>query len=275
MDSILLCTNNVIPKKLFEAVVRNAIGNLDGNCDNIVIVSQYPVFSRYISIDIPNARHPDESKHSKLSSIILKTPFLDHLNPSGSDIIVNIVVGEKAYAVETIYYQLLAGLPYCGDCISIFEHDVLYPHDYLFKSLGAIKQGVDICLWDDNVYLSYNGYFKVPYSYMFSRFCFSKAFLEYHVRDKMKRGKSFIEPALKGVFGQSGEPQYENFLIVNGDDVMDIKHGFNTGGYVLVDSYYDNHIYWGSKDLYLGLIDQEYMRATQSNLDCFYGFGEE
>lgn len=279
MNSILICTNNLVPKRLISTVLHCAIRQAEdvGNT-NVVVVSQYPVISQYLNAELSGSKSPEESKHSKLSSVILKEPFFDSMCDVCGDKakFVNVVVGERAYAIDTIYRQLLLGTMYCGDKVAICEHDVFYPSGYLKRVFGVLDSGRDICFWESSIYLSYQGYFRMPNNGMFNRFSFCNEFLQKHLRDKISRENLCIEPALRG-FSKTlqGEPEYGNYEVVEGVDILDIKHGFNTGGYFMVDDYMDEHSYWGNKHIYLDLIDDEYRQATQKNPSCFYGFNED
>jgi hypothetical protein len=279
MNSILICTNNLIPKRLISTVLHCAIKQAESIHDtNIVVVSQYPVISQYFSAELSGCKDANPFLHSRLSSCILKEPFFDSECEfcRNKDLFINVVVGEKAYAMETIYKQLLLGSMYCGQNIAICEHDVFYPVNYLEKVFGVLDGGKDICFWKDAIYLSYQGYFRMPNNHMFNRFAFSNDFLQKHLRDKISRNNLCIEPALLGYSKTlEEEPEWANYEVVGGVDVLDIKHGFNAGGYFMVDNYMDMHDYWGKKHIYLDLIDDEYRQATQQNQSCFYGFNED
>ncbi len=280
MNSVLICTNNLVPKRLFSEVICSAIYQASEIPDtNVVLVSHYPVTEKFLEVDLSLAKPPDRSKHNKHEDAILKAPFFDfyckRMNVDCS-LLTNLVVGEKAYCLDTIYRQILYGAMICKKNIAIVEHDVLYPKNYLQKVFGVLDSGKDICFWDDAIYLSYQGFFRMPNNNMFNRFSFKNKTLCEHITSQMNAGNPIIEPALKNYSKTTeGAIEYENYSVVNGVDILDVKHGFNTGGYFFVENYMDHHDYWGHKDKYLNMIDQKYIDITQKNLSCFYGFNEE
>ncbi len=280
-NTILICTNNIIPKKLFKLVFSNCLLQAIDNGDtNVVLVSHYPVFSEHVVSTIDN----DGSFlrcHEKYKEITCTKPFLDNCIDSGGEKnafkevnITNVVVGEQEYSINTIFKQLQVGLKYCNENIVIFEHDVLYPFGYTGKMINKLNLGCDICVWKNCLYWCYQGFFKSNEGMWFSRFSFKKNILEEHVLRSIETGTDQIEPCLKNIGKTDGFYVYDNYTLIDGIEVLDIKHGLNTSGYMLFDEHEKEHFYWGKMDKYLDYIDDNYKIFINKHSDCFYGFGE-
>ena len=65
---------------------------------------------------------------------------------------------------------------------------------------------------------------------------------------------------------------FDNYeLIVTDIPVLDIKHGTNTSGNMIVDDYFDTHSHWGHKNEILSLIDDNYNEFVSRKPELGYG----
>ena len=82
-----------------------------------------------------------------------------------------------------------------------------------------------------------------------------------------------LEPVLDGLGDESGvDPDSDNYTVVDGPPVMDIRHGANASGQILVDDHRDSYDYWGDADQYIKLImDSSYIDYVTSKPEVGYG----
>jgi hypothetical protein len=272
--TILLCTNNLVPKRLFETVLKGSvIPQAEANGCDIVIVSHFPVFDQYTDNDCILS---PKAEHKEFWETLLKSPIV-----KASDCVapfLNVVVGEMEYSLDTICEQLRVGLKLAKhDKVIIMEHDVLYPGDYVSKMIKSLAKEASLCYWKDFVLLCSSGYFKTPGMLNLSRLACTKRFFLDYLDAIMSFDDYFMEPQIPYFDSDSTNRVYDdygiiaNYEICGGDDVLDVKHGLNTEGNIIVDRFYDNHRFWGKASLTLSLIDAEYTAKSMSKNR--YAFG--
>jgi hypothetical protein len=269
-NTILICTNNLIPKNLLKKVVENAADQAIKLGDTqIVIVSHYPVVENYEKVDLLNCK---DQVHDKLQSTIIKEPFIKSF-----PIISNYVVGEKEYSIDTIFKQMLFGSSKVdSESIIIMEHDILYPPNYLKKTSSIIGCGFDICFWQSLAFFSLKGFFRFK-SVALSRYSFKKSFFDLVFLEKMVRKSLTTEPFLleyeSFAFAdiKTEEKFFSNYAVIHETDVLDIKHGLNTSGQLNVEKYEDEHPFWGKAEDISKLIDDNYKETVNKNISYSYG----
>lgn len=267
-NTVLICTNNLVPKNLLKRVVENAVDQAMKLGDTqVVIVSHYPVVENYEKVDLPDCK---DQIHEKLQSTIIKEPFIKQL-----PLLSNYVVGEKEYAIDTIFKQMLFGSSKVdSESIIVMEHDILYPPNYLKKVSAIIRTGFDICFWGSSCFFSLKGFFKIK-NVALSRYSFRKSFFDQLFFDKMTRKSLVTEPLLLEyepfVFLKTDEKFFSNYAIVHETDVLDIKHGLNTSGQCNVEKYENEHPFWGKIEDVSRLIDDNYKETVNKNVSYSYG----
>lgn len=273
MNTIVICTNNLVPPLLFRKVLMNAFTQADMRiCTNVVVVSHYPVFEKFERIgDLieDNFKHESHPKYAEImnkEAIFDPKPFVSSYR--------NIVVGECEYSQDTIYKQLLIGAQFASNNTIIMEHDVLYPVDYVRKVSGILNSGIDLCYWANGKFFSNCGFFEIPDIMTLSRFAIkTDLFIEIY-RNKVRHNLKFVEPILSGlnVFGDvSKEKITDNFAMVYGTDTIDVRHGLNVTGNFIVEDYSDFHEYWGSEDEIKPLISGTYKEFVEKHPSCNFG----
>lgn len=270
-SSIVICTNNLVPRTLFKEILERNI-SLASQVDNseIIIVSHYPVCLEYVTYNFVNG--PDLKYHKEFEDVLIKNfkiqnSILDHVQYNVP--IKNIVVGEREYNCNTILEQMRLAYHFCNyDKIIVMEHDIIYPQEYVKKVSRILDSGVDICYWKSTCYLSKDGYFKLD-TCSLSSFSFNK---KSYINWLTNKDEKSFEPILYG-YGNFSEYSFmfNNYAIVNSDDILDIKHGANTSGQIIPCEYFDEHPVLGKKEKYINLIDKEYSDIINQNKICSYG----
>jgi len=163
----------------------------------------------------------------------------------------NVVTGILSYSPETILTQIVHGIRQSSSktgCILLWEHDVLYPEDYVEKMCASLERAA-FAVYEDHLFLDDEGYFKPDtHFWHLSRYGARKADLAAHFHRKIVQGDyNVLEPVPEG--HENGEESsldiVENFEMVGGDPVLDIRHGANASGQIIVDEHADRHPYWG------------------------------
>ena len=271
-NAVIIYTHNLVPKKIFlksMSLVFDQVKMIQGT--EVVIVSQYPVLDGYEFINFPQI---PERKYPKLEPLILKEPILKRSDLSVK--IRNFVIGPKEFSMQTIYHQMLiAASKTDAECISIAEHDVFYPEDYFSKCFAVLAAGFPVSFWRSVKMFNSNGFFDIVHIYALSRYGLRKETLVKMYNEKLERGSNFAEPLLKNceitmVTGEN-DHMFNDYAFLSGNDVLDIKHGLNTSGQVIVDKFELSHPYWGSRDQIVNMIDPEYTDVVNKNPGLGYG----
>ena len=288
--TILLCTHNLVPKNLFTRVLEECVFGQarTWNCD-IVIVSHYPVLEDYVEENLPRI---ERVSHPQFQSTLLKEPlisreFVSRWPPIEN--LTNLVVGERKYSMDTLCDQMALGVAYSKtDNIIVMEHDVLYPSSYTYYMSKALDYGASFCCWRKGVILSSEGYFKTPGWLMFSRISWRRGFLGRYLAALAQLESYSLEPEilsdscgdtqetfgdyeghdLKAKYAMVDDPTGEDY------DVLDVKHGLNSTGNIVVKEYYDDHPKWGNRRLWVDLVDYKFKVAADSDLKNAYGVME-
>ena len=276
--TILVPTHNLVPVNIFKTVIDNVLSQVesDGLDVELVIVSHYPVTDEYKSVDLPIVAL---SGHEGIGDAIVKNPILSVRNCNIP--VRNFVVGERAYSLETIYAQLMLGLEHAlCENIVIVEHDVLYPSGYFRSMIDALNSGVDFCCWRNCSFFCRYGFYEVPRSLAFSRFSFKSHFLSRFISSVSQEEMLVMEPEIDldcGAFSSGEHGIYDDYginakyTILEGEDVLDVKHGLNSSGNVFVENYEENHPYWGNEKKWLNLIGDDFDQVALSNPIYAYG----
>lgn len=282
--TILVCTHNLVPKKLFIKVLEDCVFKQARiwDCD-VVVVSHYPVLNNYIEEDLTRI---EKMNHEQFKNVILKNSIVHCDSFCDVSCVTNIVVGERAYSVETLCDQMALGLKYSkADNVVVMEHDVLYPDSYVDYMSKALDNGTSFCCWKNGVVLSSNGFFETPGWVMFSRFAWKKSFLIKYLASMEEFKSTVLEPIIMSAsLGNTGETYWDyeayglkaKYTTVEdstgiGNDVLDVRHGLNSSGNIVVEKYYDEHPKWGNKNLWSDLVNIEFTDVASEKLSYAYG----
>lgn len=265
MNTILVCTNNLVPKRLLEQVLANALAVARAQGDtNVVVVSHFPVFFSHTPVNI----EVEEERHISLDDALIKEPFVnpDAFLAEG----INIVVGERRYDYTTILRQMEVGLKYCGDNVIIMEHDVMYPHDYLETMIESLEKGYDFVVWGKHCFLTFSGYIPGPNYILLSQYSGTKEAWSKYVSDSLKQMPSVFEPP---IYASDGSILDGCLKLIDVPPVLDVKHGFNTTGNISSDTFEDWHEYWGPFDKMQTLcgMDDQWGDIASNHPECGYG----
>jgi len=276
-NSIVFCTNNLIPEEILKWTLSEAISRvIDDEDTELIIVSHYPVREDWIEKDLPGIK---KETHDRLSDAILKTP-IDLCSPhviSAETRVKNIVVGEREYSIETIIAQLkLAASFATSDNIIIFEHDVLYPENYIDYVVEGLKRA-DVVYWKNSVYFDVNNGFFSPFTVAFSRYAFKKdAFLRFIEAKEID--SKYFEPRIDGFCESTiGKTNIDkdgfssSCLVLHGEDVLDIHHGMNATGNMVVEEFDDLHHYWGPQEAVASKVDDGFKSVVKEHPIYNYG----
>jgi len=274
MKTTIVCyTNCLAPKALVVKVVRDAMRTAEKNGWNMVLSSHLPILSSH------------EDCRSDFKSIRCDSPedrdavFLDtwsgkEIAPIGSS--VNLVTGILKYSFESILSQITHAISRFPDteAVVLWEHDVIYPQGYAESMVKALSKG-DYAVYRDNVFLDDEGFFSTGMQFWYlSRYAARKSPLMECFGGKMEsRDFENLEPVLDGLVGERGENfDSDSYKIVEGPPVIDVRHGANASGQIIVDRHSRKNSHWGKSDKYVKLImDKDYIDYVTSKPEVGYG----
>jgi len=269
---ILVCTNNLVPTRIFERVLETAFSQASARLNiGVVVVSHFPIFTKHVvTVDLPEVPY---ERHEQFDSLFVKE---SKVNPDEfSCPYMNICVGEREYSLHTIVQQMMCAIKMYDAYYIIMEHDVFYPMDYVSKMLCYVDLSYDFLFWQNTVFLTDSGFFDCG-MYALSRFAGQQRAWMRFLESKLRQdGFTSVEPVLKGMEPLILSPDeivFDKYKIIeDGAPTLDIKHGFNTTGMILASNPRKEDAYWGKADLWLGYIDQEWLEAKQRM--SMYGYG--
>jgi hypothetical protein len=266
-------TNNIVPKKLLERAIEDAKDVLRRiPSAELVIASHFPVLADHIDISDQFEQYAD----ARFDKAIANTSFAIEDDLKGR--VRNYVVGQLEQSLDSIIDQIMTIITYAkGENILLTEHDVLYPAGYQEAVIDALDS-YDLVVPMNYIYLGQQGFFSCgDKCFMLSRYNAKKhLFKDYFNKIKSLGGVECLEPYLKGHFEDERDPNvalltYDNCTVIETDPTMDIKHGTNTSGNVIVDDHFSDDDYWGNKNQYLSLIDEDYENFVGENPSFGYG----
>lgn len=268
-NAIIVCTHNLVPEKIFKRSLDLVFKQVECLPDTeVIIVSHYPVLDEY---SLCKADGFKEKKRYLLEDCIIKAPFV--VKSEVKIPIVNLVIGPAEFSIETIYKQmLLAAHSTNANYICIAEHDVFYPENYFKICFGSLSNGIPLCYWKRASLLSVNGFFNIQDIITLSRFGFDKNLFVRLYEKKLANEKCLFEPVLGSADHKDLiDEVVKDYCFIYSNDVLDIKHGANATGQIIVDDFYFSHPYWGDFDKISGLFDNKYLNSVSKNPSIGYG----
>jgi hypothetical protein len=275
MKTTIVCYTHCLgPKTLIKKTIRDAMNVADKNGWNMVISSHLPVLSSYedcrddfrdLWLDSPDGK--------RLS--FLDTWRGNEIKSIGSA--VNVVTGILEYSYKSIISQIVHAINRFPDTdrVILWEHDVIYPKGYA-ESMEKALENNDYALYKDSVFMDDEGYFDTAMQFWYlSRYAARKdALLDCFSKKLKGDGLDNFEPVMKGLVDDSGDDfDSDSYEIVSGPPVIDVKHGSNASGQIIIDKHSRKHPHWGKCDKYVKLVmeEKEYIEYVISNPDVGWG----
>ena len=257
MDTALLFyTNNLLPAPLLSETLEGMFkAAWKHNCFQIAS-SHFPITPRFTDVS------DDEFLAPCRDGIIGFDPCIAEAyvkNPEcrvQTDIAV--VTGRLRYSPETIAHQIVHAIRRTNvDKIILMEHDVLYPENYI-PLMSAALDGADFALYDKYLFMDGDGFFGTDMEFRhLSRYAARREALEEFFMSKIEEDRfSILEPVFTQHFSGDPDADMVHGVVVSGDaPVLDIKHGANAAGQIIVGEHRLMDDYWGFHPKYLSLFD--------------------
>lgn len=274
--TILFYTNCLLPKPMLKESLCRAVSVAKNMGWELIISSHLPIFTdsyRDCRLDFDHLAWSEID--ARFGSFLLtQSPSL-----SSSDGVENFVTGVLSYSPESILTQIVHAIEHSSpdtDAVFLWEHDVLYPNGYVQSMIKAIEGGADYALYHDHIFLDTEGFFRPGVHFWhLSRYAAKKDVLKDHFARKIELNRyEILEPVPIGHTTGEESPSdiVDNVKIVHGDPVVDIRHGGNASGQILVDTHTDGDPLWGDASAYAGLFDdKEYEHLLTSKPAIGYG----
>lgn len=289
--AILYYSHNLLNDKLLMKTLSSAIETSKENDCELIVVSHFPLTDKYEKTPLFNGRPYYRFENGKKDPMYR---FLTELsvNTSGADV-KSFVVGKMRYKLISIIKQFLFALEQTdADNIILWEHDCLYPKEYVDKAKIGLENSDLAYVYRRRTVVNSEGFFagKNNLYYMSGFSAKRELFLDiFKVKERLfyeaENTKDFIfEPILPFLRlkanNEKGGKKYKSHrkphpddLVIESNfnlddvlpehhDILDIKHGLNQSGKKLCRTYSQSHPYWGSVKDY-----EEYM--------CFEGMSEK
>jgi len=257
--------------------VRRAITVAKKNDWDVVISSHLPIFkSNYIDsrldFDHLQAQHIDD----RLAKFLINySPFM-----TSGTMVTNLVTGTLTYSPESILTQIIHGIEHSSsssEYVILWEHDVMYPEGYAERMVEELDKGHDYAVYRDHLFMDRDGFFKPGVHFWhLSRYAAKKDVLQSHFTQKIELEQyEILEPVPKG--HTTGEEAMEDIVddcpVVDGEHpVLDIRHGANASGQIIVDAHMDTDTYWGDAENFKKFFeDREYDSFLTSKPEVGYG----
>jgi hypothetical protein len=242
---------------------------------NLVVSSHLPILEEYVDcgVDFHHLSCPPTDPRN--------VEFLDtwedysKMSPMGKT--VNYVTGVLSYSFETILTQITHAISMAPDtdAVLLWEHDVLYPDGYADAMVDALSKGSDYAVYRDHQFLDYDGFFKPGMHFWYlSRYAARKDAIMNCFLSKIELGNyDILEPVLEGLDGgENSDSDSDNYRIVNGVPVIDVRHGGNASGQILVDKHCSRLPHWGGAGEYINIMmDDDYIKYVNSKPEVGYG----
>jgi len=161
-NSIFYYTNNILPPKLLNYTLNEALKHSQENDCELILTSHFPLTKKYEVVKLGEEHYYEdmspitrEKKKSSLYDYIISGNIIE------DDRVKAYVVGKLPYSLDSIIRQLLLSMEVCnGENIILMEHDCLYPKNYIEsinKAVNGYNKDLTYCHYA-NVFLSSNGY---------------------------------------------------------------------------------------------------------------------
>jgi len=274
--TIVYYTNCLAPKQLIDRTLSEAMAVACKNDWKLIVSSHLPLFEETIDcrVDFHHLVNdePDPDILAYLDS------WSGRRRSIPDECVQNYVTGILSYSSETILTQIVHAIDMAGDtdAVLLWEHDVLYPPDYAERMVESIRKGNDFAVYSDHMFMDDEGFFKHgTHFWHLSRYGGTPQAMKSHFELKIALGNySLLEPVPRGQeTGEESESDIiDSFEILEGSPVVDIKHGSNASGQILVDGHFDEFPGWGLFSDFEYLVNEkEYVDFVNSKPEMGYG----
>jgi hypothetical protein len=278
MDGLILFyTNCLLPKPLLKESLRRASAAAGRANYGLIVSSHLPVSNSYTDCSVDFDGLVNEDPGEALSEFMDVFSVSENLGSHA----MNLVTGLLVYSPETIVTQIVHALEVSNIGshlpVVLWEHDVMYPEEYVGSVSAQIRNGVEFVLYHDHVFADRFGYFKPNMHFWhLSRYSAQKGALYAHFGRKLKMGSTgVLEPVPREFYQGDGDQGnvVDSYAIVRGKPVLDIKHGANASGQFLIDNHREKDPEWGNccDSVLQYLLDEEYDTFLERKPDVGYG----
>lgn len=273
MDTALLFyTNNLLPAPLLrEAMVRMASAAQEHGCLQITS-SHFPITSCFEDVSDDEFLAPCREDIFNFDSCISEAYVQ---NPIDLQTDVAVVTGRLKYSPETIARQIVHALRRTDvDKVLLMEHDVFYPDDYVPMMSAALDEA-EFALYDNYVFMDPDGFFGTDMEFFhLSRYGARRTALIDFFTSKIEEQRfAILEPVFMEHFSGDSDSDLVKGVVVGGEvSVLDIKHGANAAGQILVGEHKLMDDHWGFHPKYLPLFEDPAYDAFLGT-DATLGYG--
>jgi len=269
--ALLYYTNNLLPSPLLnESLSRVFDMALENDC-SVMVSSHYPVTSHYVDIsDDPFLALSREGgfEFNELIDQVLASEKCERDNVDA------VVTGRLAYSPATIIRQIIDMLRRTDcDKVLLMEHDVFYPPNYVADMSAALDDN-EFALYDNYVFIDSEGFFGTDTNFRhLSRYGARCDALEDFFVTKLEDDRfAILEPVLMQFFSGDPDEDLVKGTVIDGPPVLDIKHGANATGQIIVGDHSLMNSEWGFHPHYGYLFDDPIYDAFLST-DPTLGYG--
>lgn len=246
--TIVYYTNGILPKPLLRKTLDAASATAQKAGGNLVVSSHIPILegASDCSADFADlaCAEPDSRFMEFLETVRPLRPMAAHE--------ANVVTGHLKYSIVAIARQIVHAAKRGGgpdDPVLLYEHDVLYPENYAMD-MCRMLESADFAVYHDYVFLDRGGYFKPAYEFWhLSRYAARRQPLVSYYEQRMgSRSFRVLEPQLtlhRDDALAEKKDLISSYELISGPPVLDIKHGSNAAGQILVDDHYGTYDGWG------------------------------
>jgi len=186
-----------------------------------------------------------------------------------------LVTGRLAYSPETIARQIVHAIRCTNlDKIILMEHDVLYPADYVPMMSAALDEA-EFAMYDSYLFMDASGFFNTEMEFRhLSRYAARRKTLEEFFMTKIEENRfGILEPVFRQHFcGDPDADLVDGVVVEGGPPVLDVKHGANAAGQIIVGRHQLMDDYWGFHPRYVSLFD-DLAYDTFLGTDATLGYG--
>lgn len=263
-DCLLFYTNNILPEQVLIKTLNNAIRSAENIGAELIITSHYPVASW-----AKNVSEEYGEVDGRYDGAIARGDFIKK-----RDFVKCYTVGPQPQELRSIVKQIVFSIKEsCAENFYMHEHDVFYPQNY-FKYMSRGLEDHEIVVSLSYKFVDIEGYFSTGSmnNFALSRFAGKRDVLLEIYEERLIKDFTIIEPLLSGHMAEDCSRVIENYKIFEGfDPVIEMRHGVNSSGDLLIDERNSYNYYWGEHTVFSDLIDDDYKKFVEKNPNSAYG----
>lgn len=271
--ALLFYTNNLLPAPLLNETLERMFRTA-WRCDCVQIASShFPITPRFVDASNDEFLEPCRRDLFSFDPCIAEAYVR---NPEcGIQTDIALVTGRLKYSPETIARQIVHALKKTTcEKIILMEHDVFYPDDYVPLMSAALDE-VPFALYDNFLFMNQDGFFGTDMDFChLSRYAGRREAMEDFFLSKIEEDRfAILEPVFLEYYSGDPDADIVKGTVVHGEvPVLDIKHGANASGQILVGEHRLMDDYWGFHPKYLPFFDDPAYEAFLKT-DATLGYG--